>query len=117
MELDLNPGERFFDHQQYGVVETPEDEVPVRAMPKSGERPNDQDIQVLVLPVSAKRDVDIVAKECAEGHMPSAPEIGHRARNVRIVEVLLKLKSEDFSKTDRHIRVSGKIEIDLERVH
>ena len=48
--------------------------------------------------------------------MPAAPELGDRLADVRIVEVFEKLEAEHFAETDRHIRVAGEIEVNLQRV-
>ena len=48
--------------------------------------------------------------------MPAAPEIFDRGGNIGIVEVLVNVKTEHFAQTDRHIRITGKIEIDLESI-
>ena len=48
--------------------------------------------------------------------MPSSPEILHRHRHIGVAEVFLKFKSKHFSKSDRHIRVTGKIIIDLQHI-
>ena len=45
--------------------------------------------------------------------MPSSPEFGDTARNEGIVEVFKEVKSKDFAKTDRHITITGEIEVDL----
>ncbi len=45
--------------------------------------------------------------------MPSSPELSDTFCDKRIVEVFKKIKTEDLSKTDGHIRVSAEIKIDL----
>ena len=46
--------------------------------------------------------------------MPSSPEFPDAGRTVRIVEILLEMKSEHPSKSDRHIAVAAEIKINLE---
>ena len=46
--------------------------------------------------------------------MPPPPEFRHAFGYVRIVEILKKMEAEHTTKTDGHIGVAGKIEIDLE---
>ena len=48
--------------------------------------------------------------------MPAAPELGDRLADVRIVEVFEELETEHLAETDRHIRVAGEIEVNLQRV-
>ncbi len=48
--------------------------------------------------------------------MPAPPEFAHRLRDVRIVEILENAKSEHAHQSDGHVRVSGEIEVDLQRV-
>ena len=47
--------------------------------------------------------------------MPAPPEFRDALRDVRIIEVLQKLKAEHPPETDGHIRVAGKIKVELER--
>ena len=49
--------------------------------------------------------------------MPSAPKLADAAGNIGIIEVLFIGKSHHAAETDRHIRIGGKIEIDLEHIH
>ena len=46
--------------------------------------------------------------------MPSPPEFSDTLGNVRIVKVLFKIKSEHFPQSDRHIRITAEIKINLE---
>ena len=48
--------------------------------------------------------------------MPASPELADRGRDIRIIEVLHKIKSKHFSQSDRHIRISRKIKINLKCV-
>ena len=45
--------------------------------------------------------------------MPAPPEFRNAARAIGMVEVFEEVKAEHFSQTDRHIRVAGKVKIDL----
>ena len=53
--------------------------------------------------------------------MPSAPEFGHTFRDIRIIEVLHKLKPEHSPKPNGHITVTGEIKVNLQgyrhRIH
>ena len=48
--------------------------------------------------------------------MPAAPELGDRARPIGQIEIARERKAEREAKPDRHVRVAGEIEIDLDRV-
>ena len=48
--------------------------------------------------------------------MPAAPEFTGRNGQIGIIEVFKKLKTEHLTESDRHVGVSGKIVIDLERI-
>ena len=45
--------------------------------------------------------------------MPAFPEVADGQSRIRVVEVFEQLESEHRRKTDRHVRVAGKIEIQL----
>ena len=47
--------------------------------------------------------------------MPAPPKIRDTVGNVGIVEIFKEMKAEYPSHTDRHIGVTGKIKVDLER--
>ena len=86
-------------------------------MPETGEEPDDKEVEDLVFSVSAKGNIDIVAEESAEGHMPSAPEFRCGTCNIGIVEVFEEMESENFSETYRHIGIAGEVIINLDREH
>ena len=48
--------------------------------------------------------------------MPAPPEIGHAVCDVGIVEVLQKAEAEHPPEPARHVRIAGKIEVDLKRI-
>ncbi len=45
--------------------------------------------------------------------MPSAPEFADAFRLIRIIKVLRKIKSHHFTQTYRHIRIAGKVKVNL----
>ncbi len=49
--------------------------------------------------------------------MPSSPEFRYRIRDIRIVKVFFKVESCHPPHPDGHIRIGGKVQIDLEHVH
>ena len=48
--------------------------------------------------------------------MPAAPELGDRLADVRVVEVFEERKAEHLAEANRHIRVAGEIEVNLQRI-
>ena len=111
--------EEFFYCQQHGKVKTPDNEVPVRAVPEAREHPYNEDVEHLTAKaysVSAKRDIQIIAEPGAEGHMPTAPELGDAAADIRIIEVFDKIEGKDLAESYRHIAVTGEIEIQLKHI-
>ena len=86
-------------------------------MPYAGKDEYDKQVAVNISgTVSAERDINIFAEPCAERDVPSAPEFRDRAGNVREVEVVLDIETEQVAKTDSDIRVSGKVIVDLEEI-
>ena len=88
-------------------------------MPQSGKHPHHHDIShmlSLTHPISSKRDIDIIAEPCAQRNVPSSPEFRDTFRHIGIKKVLFKFKTEHLPKTDRHIRISAEIKVDLERI-
>ena len=89
-------------------------------MPQTCQCPDSQqieDLTSLAAAVAAERDVDIIAEEAAERHMPAAPELRDGRGYVRQVKVLAVAEAEDAAKANGHIGIAGEIEIDLEHEH
>ena len=88
-------------------------------MPQSGQKENENSIEhgpVLSFAIAAQRDVHIQSKPRGQGYMPATPKVLHGGRNIRIIEILFEMKSEHFAHPDRHIRISGKVEVNLKKV-
>ena len=64
---------------------------------------------------TAQWEIDILAEELSQRNMPSAPEFGDGARDIRITEVFLIAESQHTAEADCHIGIRGEIEIDLQR--
>ena len=116
--FELFEKENLFQNQKHRIVQSPKQKCPVCAVPEAGECPDDENIQYLpgqAAAVAAEGDIEIITEPCAERHMPAPPEFRDALRDVRIIEVLQKLKAEHPPETDGHIRVAGKIKVELER--
>ena len=116
-----NPsGEEFlFQNEQDTEVQTPCHKRPVGTVPEAGQGPYGKQIENVPCgraPVATERNVHIVAEPGGQRDMPAAPELGDRLADVRIVEVFEERKAEHFAETDRHIRVAGEIEVNLQRI-
>ena len=120
-----NPGEllqhlsdpELFHDQEKCEVQTPQNEVPVRSVPKSCQHPNHKEIEQPTergYTVAAHGNIHVIPEPGAQGHMPSAPEFRYAGGDEGIVEVLNELKSEDPTETDSHIAVAREIEIDVQ---
>ena len=86
-------------------------------MPQSCQKPNDQQIPKLVPPIAAHGNINVIPEKAAQGNMPSAPELGSGARNIRVIEIFRIMESKQPRQTNRHIGITGKIEINLDRKH
>ena len=113
--LNLHDGV-FFKHYYRAEVQTPQHEIPARAVPESGKEPHDQYIQRLVTAVSAHRNVDVIPEETAQRDVPSPPEFRNGAGHVWVIEVLVKVESHAAPHADSHVGIAGKIEVDLHGV-
>ena len=85
-------------------------------MPQTGQEPYHKDVPLLIVPVAAEGDVDVIAEERAEGHVPPPPEFGRTPGNQGIIEVFEEAEAEHPSETDRHIGVAGEVKVKLERI-
>ena len=88
-------------------------------MPEAGQEPDDKDVEKLAAlfdPVSAQRDVDVIAEPGAEGDVPPAPEFGDAFGDVGVIEVLREEKAQHPSQTDCHQRVAAEVKVNLEAV-
>ena len=64
-------------------------------------------------PVAAHRDIHIVPEPAAQAHVPAAPKLRDTFGQVGIVEILNKMKAQNPAQANGHIRITGKIEIDV----
>ena len=98
---------------------TPDHKRPGRTMPEAAKQHGDRQIDVAqrrAVAVAAERDVEIVAQELRQRHVPAPPEIDDRDRLVGRVEIQRQENAEHQRDADRHVGIAGEIEIELERV-
>ena len=101
------------------VDSTPDDEGPGRAVPETADEHDDDQIDhraAGAAPISAKRNVKIVAQPAGEADVPAMPEIGNVLLEVGEVEIERELVAQESRAGDRHVGVPGKIAINLDGV-
>ena len=101
------------------MIKAPEDERPVRAVPDSRRQEHDELVQGGPRPslaVASERDVEVFLEPRRKRDVPPSPELPDRRRDIRIVEVLLEMEPEHEPQSDRHVRISREVEIDLQHV-
>ena len=94
----LAPDELLAD-EQHPVVGAPQHVVPGSAVPEPGDRPDDGDVQGVACARAAgapERDVHVIAEEGGKRDVPAPPELGDRARDVRVVEVAEILEDRGY---------------------
>ena len=105
---------------QIGAVQAaPDYEGPRRAVPQAAEEHGDHQVDLpphRAMAAAAQGDVEVVAQKARQRHVPAAPEVDDGRGLVRRIEVQRQTDAEQQGKADRHIRVSGEVEIDLRRV-
>ena len=111
--------EYLLDGQQHKIVQAPADKVPVGAVPDAGQRPDHQHVEQLPgqpAAVAAQRDVDVIPEPGRQRDVPPPPKLGDAGGNVRQVKVGGAVKAHHPAQAVAHLRVAGKIKVQLERV-
>ena len=111
--------EELVGADEQAVQGTPNDEVPRGTVPQAAEQEAEPEVEVhttCAFAVAAERNIEVVHDESTEGLVPTPPELGDRARSVRVVEIFREFEAHDATQTDGHVAVAGKVEIDLEGV-
>ena len=119
MLLEKIADAELFEQDESKQHHTPEDKIPARPVPEAGEKPHDREREHragIAVAAAAERDVDIVAKPCAERDVPAAVELAHRVRGVGQVKVARHRQREHLPEAHRHERIAGKVEIELQTV-
>src|SRR3954453_22185730 len=90
----------------------PDDERPIGTVPQAAEKHGSHQRRVaarLAVPVSAERDVEIIAKPARQSDVPAAPKIGEADRSIRKAEIVRHGKTEAQSHADRRGGVTGEV--------
>ena len=87
-------------------------------MPGTGQHPDHQNVKHPASPadpVASHGNVHIVPEPAAKAHMPPAPEFRNTFGHVGIIKIFQEVETKHSAKTDGHIRIAGKIKIDIQR--
>ncbi len=101
------------------VEGAPEHERPGGPVPEPAEQHRDHQVAVgasRAAAVAAERDVEVVAQEARQGHVPAPPEVAEAGRPVGAVEVLREDEAHQQRQPDRHVGVAGEVAVDLRRI-
>ena len=108
------------DHLVEAVQQPPHDEGVVGAVPDAADQKGDKDIEVVVefgaflAAGKGQRGVDVIGQPFGEGDVPSAPEIGYRARQVGQIEVFAQVNAKQACGSDGDVAVGRKVDVDLQ---
>ena len=111
--------DKLFQRNEEKENQSPYYEVPRRAVPEAGERPDDEQAPQkprLTAAAPAEGDIEVIAEPGAERDVPSAPELGDRTRAVGQIEVARNGEAEHPAKAHGHEGVAGEVEIELQAV-
>ena len=98
---------------------TPNHEVPGSTVPETRNQENQPEVKIQPPdrhPVTTQRNVKVIAHPAPQRNMPATPELTDILRNIRIIKILQKVKTDHPAKPDGHIGITGKIVIDLEGI-
>ena len=65
-------------------------------------------------PISTERNEEVIAKPGGQGDVPSLPELGKGFGDVRVIEILGEVEPEHAAHADGHIRIAGKVIVQLQ---
>src|SRR6185369_8185939 len=71
--------------QKRAVEQSPQDEGPARAVPEAAQKERKQNIRQLTrraAAIASERNVDIVAQEAGQRHVPAPPKLGNGVRAI-----------------------------------
>ena len=111
--------EGLFDKEQEEIIKSPDNEIPVGAVPEAGQQPDDKKVEIGAPgagAVPAQRDVYILAEPGGERDMPAPPELGDAFGDIGVIEVFKKVKAENTAQSDSHVRVSRKVKVNLKGI-
>ena len=87
-------------------------------MPQAGDQERDQQVQpppAFALAVAAEGNIQVVAEPGGQRDVPARPEVADARRQIRRVEVLHQVETEDLRRADRDHGIAAEIAVDLQR--
>lgn len=106
------------DRQIKSVKPPPDDEGPVRSVPKTAEEHRYHIIQIRSrrpVVAAAERNIKVIAQPARKGNMPSTPEFRDIRRKIGLSEVQTQLDSEQSAHAAGDVGVTGKVTVNLQR--
>ena len=110
---------RSLDNQKKAMVQAPDHKGPTGAMPEAAEKKNSDQVEIGTGRGSAgaaKWKVEIITKPGGQRDMPAPPKFPDGLGYIGIVEIFRKMKSKHPAKTNGHIRIPGKVIINLQGI-
>ena len=115
----LSKASLLLKNQQQEIPQPPAQESPVCTMPDASQCPYHKEIPQPAPPattVAAHRDIHIIPEPGTQGYMPPAPKISYAPCDIWIIEIFWEPESKYPAQPDSHIRVPGKIKINLQGI-
>src|SRR5579862_7155239 len=110
--------DEFMNGQINPVQRAPRYKSPRRPMPQPAEKHRDEQIQVRAkraLPISAQRNVQVIAQPRRKTDVPAPPELRDVCRKVRMLKILDQFKAHEPRQPASHVAVACKVRINLKR--
>ena len=104
------------DYLERAVEPSPDHEGPLRTVPQPAHQEDDHDVHVLArraLAVATQRDVQVVAEPRRQRDVPPPPELRHRLREVRAVEILHQLEPHHLRRPHGNRRIAAEVAVYL----
>ena len=100
-----------FYHKKDKEIESPQDKIPIRAVPETRHKPDNEQIKdnpCLAPSVPSEWYIQIVPEPSAQRHMPSPPVFRYRRRGVRQIKIPGELKPKHLAKAYSHHGIAVK---------
>ena len=111
--------EEVVDAQKHTMQPAPDDEIPGSPVPQPAQEHGYHEVAIATkssLSASPEGNVKIVFEEGGKRDVPASPEFDDGCSFIGRVEVKRQIYIEEFSQTQGHVGISGKIEVDLKSI-
>src|SRR5690606_6911763 len=108
-----------FNCQRQAMPGAPQQEGPVSTVPKPAKQHGQQQIAIglnRAVAVTAQGDVQVIAQPGGKADVPPTPELGDALADIGLVEVLVKTEPHHQPQANGHVRIPGKVEVQLRGV-